>query len=159
MVFEEGILATYTTTRANQTVRLTGKGEYFEDIEIEDGDCVMCCRRGDVLFTFRKAGEHKVALEPTSGLRSLAGMFAFCFDLTAVDFTNYKMRGVEDVRGMFAMTGLKSIDLSMCNALDIEQMAYMFSGCVELKGSDCNLDGWPLDRHLHEDVFRGCVKI
>lgn len=156
MIFAHSITGVFTTTKPDQTVRLCCHSEYIRSCYIADEDKVIRKLDDDILYTFQDAGDHKVIFEIKDYRKTLAGMFAFCFGLTAVKFNEDSLEYVEDVRGMFAMTALSEMDLSACRKNQIQEMAYMFAGCEKLE--KCKIGNLPLKKKDVNDVFRGCNK-
>ena len=153
MFVANSITAFYTTTNPNQTVRLCCHSEYMEICYIADDDKIISNPEGEVLYEFQDTGDHKVVFAIHCQQETLAGMFAFCFSLTAVKFSELSLEYVKDVSGMFAMTALSAIDLSACRNNQIYKMSCMFAGCERLK--ECRIGELPLKQEDINDVFYG----
>ena len=78
----EPSILVYTTTSANQSVRLTLRKEYFEYIETEDG-VEDFSGSGTLNHTFVNAGEHEVKVLFKKGLTSFTNCFQNCTGLTS----------------------------------------------------------------------------
>lgn len=73
----------YTTTSANQSVKLTARKQYFEYIETEDG-VEDLSGSGNLNHTFVNVGEHEVKVLFKKGLTDFESCFSYCNRLTSI---------------------------------------------------------------------------
>lgn len=60
-------------------------------------------------------------------------MFIGCYNITALDLSNFDASNVTDMWGMFwGCSSLTSLDLSNFDTSNVEDMGYMFSDCISL---------------------------
>lgn len=74
----------YTTTSANQLVRLIYMQEYAKKITLEDGTDVPITGTGGLNYTFADIGEHKVTIEFKEDVTDLSYCFNSCPILTSI---------------------------------------------------------------------------
>ena len=73
----------------------------------------------------------------TEEVTNMGSMFAGCFMLTTLDFSNFNTQKVEDMSRMFgSCTNLKSLNVSNFDTQKVKDMSYMFYNCYRLTSLD-----------------------
>ena len=73
----------------------------------------------------------------TEEVTNMGSMFAGCFMLTTLDFSNFNTQKVEDMSRMFgSCTNLKSLNVSNFDTQKVKDMSYMFYNCDRLTSLD-----------------------
>ena len=71
------------------------------------------------------------SLLETGAMTNMDGMFAECYELTSIDFTNFDTSNVTSMVQVFSTnTKLTSIDLSNFNTSKVTDMSAMFCACI-----------------------------
>ena len=121
----------YTTTSANQSVKLTSRKQYFEYIETEDG-VEDLSGSGTLNHTFVNVGEHEVKVLFKKGLTIFESCFSYCNRLTSIPsdlFTN-NPEVTSFVYCFNGCTGLTSIPSNLfANNPKVINFNYCFYGC------------------------------
>ena len=130
----EPSILVYTTTSANQSVKLTGHKEYFEYIETEDG-VEDLSGSGTLNHTFVDVGEHEVKVLFKKGLTNFTFCFYMCSELTSIPeglfVNNTKVTTFLDC--FSHCTGLTSIPEGLfTNNTEVTDFGGCFNVCVEL---------------------------
>ena len=95
----------------------------------------------------------------TKNLKSTMGMFALCENLTELDVSNFDTGNVVNMEGMFASCiGLTSLDVSGFDTSNVENMGSMFCNCVEL--TELDISGFNTSKIRKMDyMFAGCLNL
>ena len=137
----EPVTLVYTTTSADQSVRLTSSKQYFEYIETEGG-VEDVSGSGALNHTFVNVGEHKVKVLFKKGLTSFYNCFAGCNGLTSIPeglFANNPE--ATDFGGCFhTCNGLTSIPSDLfANNTKVTSFRNCFQNCTGLTSIPSNL--------------------
>ena len=132
----------YTTTSANQSVKLIARKQYAKKITLEDGTDVPITGTGVLNYTFADAGNHKVTIEFKEDVTNFSNCFKDCTGLTSLPenlFANNT--AVTNFNYCFSgCTSLTSIPESLfANNTAVTSFSACFSNCSGLTSIPDNL--------------------
>lgn len=92
-------------------------------------------------------------------LRDVSRMFQNCDQLTTLDMTEFKVRGVKNFSYMFdGCRSLRTIDVSAWDMSGATDLKGMFSGCENLRQLD--VSKWDVSKVTNfSELFKGCAKL
>ena len=95
----------------------------------------------------------------TSEVTTMSGMFYNCFNLNAIDVSNFDTSKVTDMQYMFSQcVGLTSLNLSNFNTSNVTNMSYMIHNCANL--TDLNVRSFDIRKVTNmENMFSYCGKL
>ena len=132
----------YTTTSANEAVKIIGKQEYAKRIYLEDGTELDVSVAETLKHIFPEAGEHKVWIEFKEDVTSFIYCFDNCSKLTSIPSTLFANNAdVTDFSTCFqGCSGLTSIPSTLfANNADVTDFSTCFQGCSGLTSIPGNL--------------------
>ena len=132
----------YTTTSANEAVKIIGKQEYAKRIYLEDGTELDVSVAETLKHIFPEAGEHKVWIEFKEDVTSFIYCFDNCSKLTSIPSTLFANNAdVTDFVACFSNCfGLTSIPGNLfANNTAVTNFNSCFIGCSGLTSIPANL--------------------
>ena len=128
----------YTTTSANQNIKIIDKKEYAQRIYLQDGTELDVSGTGPLNYTFPDAGEHKVWIEFKEDITNFSNFFGSCSELTSIPENLFAANtAVTDFSYCFYQcSNLTSIpDNLFANNTAVTTFHQCFMGCSGLTGS------------------------
>lgn len=164
----------YTTTNANQSVKIIDQKQYAQRIYLQDGTELDVSGTGELNYTFSDAGEHKVWIEFKEDVYSFYSCFWNCLNLTSISENLFVKNSVAtSFASCFSYcTGLISIpERLFANNTNVTDFSSCFQRCSNITSS-CPIDndGTPIynrsnGKEGYEKViypsacFNGCTKM
>lgn len=132
----------YTTTSANQSVRIIKYKEYAQRIYLEDGTELDVSGTGMLNYTFPNAGEHKVWIIFNTAVTDFSHCFHQCLELTSIpDNLFANNTAVTNFRSCFnSCSGLTNVpDNLFSTNTAVTGFNYCFYNCTNITSS-CPVD-------------------
>ena len=91
----------------------------------------------DYKYKIKEAKEIQVKFKFKKIMTNMSCMFYGCSALKSIDFSLFNTNNINDISGMFCgCSSLESINFSSINLTNIKDMSYLFYGCSSLKSID-----------------------
>ena len=149
----------YTTTSANEAVKIIGKQEYAKRIYLEDGTELDVSVAETLKHIFPEAGEHKVWIEFKEDVTSFIYCFDNCSKLTSIPSTLFANNAdVTDFSTCFqGCSGLTSIPGNLFeNNTAVTDFNSCFGSCSGLTSIPANLFASNTAVTDFENCFSNC---
>jgi surface protein len=127
------VFGNYTSTDSDNTEMFKFDLEQVEKIVIDDEEQESV----EYAYPLSTGVEHKVEIYMKDSFKSAKDMFAYCSDITEIDFSDFDTSNITDMSRMFYnCKNLESLDVTNFNTSKVTDMSWMFSGCISLTSLD-----------------------
>ena len=129
-IISESFIATAKTTSSSESIAVTFKQEYFDNIVIDGEDIKKVNGSGVLIYKGNNPGEYVFYYKEIDNLTTCDYMFKACHQITKIDATKLNVSNVISMSHMFENCyNLETVKVDSWNTSNVTDMSYMFYSC------------------------------